>query len=210
MMSSSSSSPPRPSHPPRPPRPSRPPSPQAQPSFPPPSPTPLCNVSLESCLCLFLMLQVLRARVMPHASLGHVSSAPEVDCLAFAGQTRAAGVRSFRLSTSTAFLLSQVSTAPLFAVQTRAAGVRSRRLGTFLPILLSFTVILLSLTDHCLLFRRLQAWYRQRLVPMLAVSLFRQAVASGTSCLCVCARTREGHINHQVTFACENFLPRLA
>ena len=108
---------------------------------------------------------------MLQASLGHVSSAPEVDCLAFAGQTRAAGVRSFRLSTSTAFLLPQVSTAPLFAEEAKAAGVRSFRLGTFLPILLSFTVIFLSFTDHCLLFRRLQAWDRQRLVLILAVSI---------------------------------------
>ena len=64
------------------------------------------------------MQQVLRAGVMLQSSLGHVSSAPEVDCLAFAGQTRAAGVGKFRLSTSTAFLLPQVSTAPLFVVQT--------------------------------------------------------------------------------------------
>ena len=110
----------------------------------------------------------------------HASSAPEVDCLAFAGQTTATDERNFRPSTSTAFLLPQVSTGPLLAVQTRAAGVKSFRLGTFLPILLSFTVILLSFTDHCLLFRRLQAWDRQRLVPLLAVSLFRLAVAGGT------------------------------
>ena len=48
-----------------------------------------------------------------------------VDCLAFARQTRAAGVTSFRLGTSTALLLPQVSTAPLFAVQSEAAGMNS-------------------------------------------------------------------------------------
>ena len=63
---------------------------------------------------------------MLQSSLRHISSAPEVDCLAFARKLMVAGVRSSRLSTSTAFLLPQVSTAPLFTVQTRAAGVTPR------------------------------------------------------------------------------------
>jgi len=72
---------------------------------------------------------------MLQAPLGHISSAPEVDCLTFDRQTRPAGEKSFHLSTSTAFLLPQVSAAPLFAVQTRAAGVKSIscRLSLFFP-----------------------------------------------------------------------------